>query len=322
MRMFESIIAVLRKALGVSPSSSLDAAVIELEAGNGAGWGTLSSLSADPNDPSRLYAVTDGDSPPLRIIAIEVAGDRAWVAGQTVIETAGLPMLDVEGSAITPSGGFWLASEGKAGNEPPNFLFEVDVSGRLLRTLDLPPEIASGMRDSGFEGVSCVSKPDGNVELYVCFQAGLAGDPDGVTRIAAVDPSTGAWRFFGYPLEAGRDGKFCGLSDILHLGGERFALIERDGKGGKRAIKLITTVDLASVVGSAQGAALPVLEKHIAADLVPVFLDDGRKVEEEIEGLAIAADGLVYVITDNDGERPTVLLKLGQRDELFGPARG
>lgn len=320
--MFEAVVAALRKAFGVSTPSLPGAVVMELEAGRGAPWGTLSSLSAHPSEPSRLYAVPDGDSPPLRIIAIEVSGERAWVSGQTVVETAGLPALDVEGSAITPSGGFWLASEGKAGNEPPNFLFEVDASGRVLRRLDLPPEIASGMRDSGFEGVSCVSKPDGNVELFVCFQAGLAGDPDGVTRIAAVNPAKGAWRFYGYPLEAGHDGKFCGLSDILHLGGERFALIERDGKGGKRAIKLITTVDLASVVGSAPGDALPVLRKHIAADLVPVFLDDGRKVEAEIEGLAIAADGMVYVITDNDGERPTVLLKLGHRDDLFGPARG
>jgi len=320
--MFETIIVALRKAFGMSQSSLPDAAVIELEAGSGAPWGTLSSLSAHPSNPSRLYAVPDGDSPPLRIIAIEVSGARAWVSGQTVVETAGLPVLDVEGSDITPSGGFWMASEGKAGNRPPNFLFEVDASGGVLRTLHLPPEIAKGMRDSGFEGVSCVARPGGQVELYVCFQAGLAGDPDGVTRIAVVNPAMGDWRFYGYPLEAARDGKFCGLSDIMHLGGERFALIERDGRSGKRAIKLITTVDLAGVAGSAPGEVLPLLRKQVAADLVPVFLDDGRKVEAEIEGLAIAADGMVYVITDNDSKRPTVLLKLGHRDDLFGSAHG
>jgi len=130
------------------------------------------------------------------------------------------------------------------------------------------------------------------------------------------------WRFYGYPLEAAREGKFCCLSDIMHLGGARFALIERDGKSGKRAIKLITTVDLGGVAGSAPGDVLPLLRKHVAADLVPVFLEDGRKVEAEIEGLAIAADGMVYVITDNDGDRPTVLLKLGHRDDLFMPAHG
>lgn len=320
--MLETLVAALRKAFGVSKSSLPVAVVMELEAGSGAPWGTLSSLSAHPSDPSRLYAVPDGDSPPLRIIAIEVSGDRAWVADQTVVETAGLPVLDVEGSAVTPNGGFWMASEGKAGNTPPNFLFEVDAGGRVLRTLDLPAEIANGMRDSGFEGVSCVARPGGQIELYVCFQAGLTGDPDGVTRIAAVNPATGAWRFYGYALEAARDGKFCGLSDIMHLGGERFALIERDGKSGKRAIKLITTVDLAGVAGSAPGEALPLVRKQVAADLVPVFLENGRKVEAEIEGLAIAADGMVCVITDNDNDRPTVLLKLGHRDELFGPAPG
>jgi hypothetical protein len=64
------------------------------------------------------------------------------------------------------------------------------------------------------------------------------------------------------------------------------------------------------------------VRKQVAADLVPVFLENGRKVEAEIEGLAIAADGMVCVITDNDNDRPTVLLKLGHRDELFGPAPG
>lgn len=320
--MLETIIEALRQAFGKPALTLPDAAVMDIEAGGGAPWGTLSSLSAHPSDPSRLYAVPDGDSPPLRIIAIEVSGGRAQARDQIAVQTAGLPELDVEGSAITPSGGFWMASEGKAGNAPPNFLFEVDASGSVLRTLDLPPEIASGMRDSGFEGVACVARPGGQVDLYVCFQAGLAGDPDGVTRIGAVNPATGAWRYYGYPLEAARDGKFCGLSDIIHLGGERFALIERDGRSGKRAIKLITTVDLAGVAGSEPGEPVPLVHKQVAADLVPVFLDDGRKVEAEIEGLAIAADGMVYVITDNDGERPTVLLKLGHRDELFEPAPG
>ena len=43
----------------------------------------------------------------------------------------------------------------------------------------------------------------------------------------------------------------------------------------------------------------------------------GRDVEPEIEGLTVAADGQVYAITDNDNDRPTLLLRLGAAKDLF-----
>jgi hypothetical protein len=33
----------------------------------------------------------------------------------------------------------------------------------------------------------------------------------------------------------------------------------------------------------------------------------------------VAVDGLVYAVTDNDNERPTVLLRLGSATDVFGP---
>jgi hypothetical protein len=39
----------------------------EIEPGDGPAWGTLSGLTAHPADASRLYAVTDKDTPPIRI---------------------------------------------------------------------------------------------------------------------------------------------------------------------------------------------------------------------------------------------------------------
>lgn len=308
----------IRRPAPVEPQrSGTHSTILELEPGGGSHWATLSSLCAHPTDPTRLFAVPDGDSPPLRIIAIEVKGDRARVVDQTVVDTDGMTDLDVEGSAIKPDGGFWLTSEGKAGNSPPNILLEVDALGHVVRTVDLPPEIAKRMQDQGFEGVSYVAKPSGGAELYVSFQAGIEGDELGVTRIGVVDPATGQWRFYGYRLEEIEDSEYSGLSDILHLGDQRFALIERDGKGKRRALKWITTVDLGSVTGAPPDTTPPVLHKRLAVNLVPQFLDAGRKVEKEIEGLAIAADGEVYAITDNDGDRPTLLLRLGHRDKLF-----
>lgn len=290
--------------------------IMEIAPGRGPAWGTLSGLSAHPADASRLYAITDQDSAPIRIIEITVTGNSAEVTAQIPVDAPGLDNPDTEGIAAKPSGGYWLASEGSTRNDPPNLLVEVDAAGRMQRTLELPQSMAARMPKKGIEGVTLMS-PDAGTRLVVSFQAPIDGDPEDMTRIAVVDPQSGAWRFFHYPLDRTRDGDVTGLSEVLWLGGDRFAAIERDGKGGKKSIKWITTFSIPVNGGAAPDAPPPRLTKRVAVDLVPVFLDAGRKVEKEIEGLAVTADGMVYVVTDNDGERPTLLLRLGPASALF-----
>ncbi len=50
--------------------------VQEIEVGDGPEWGTLSGLTAHPTNPQRLFAVTDQDPKPTRIIEIELARSR------------------------------------------------------------------------------------------------------------------------------------------------------------------------------------------------------------------------------------------------------
>ncbi len=123
-----------------------------------------------------------------------------------------------------------------------------------------------------------------------------------------------------YPLDRNGAGDLTGLSEILHLRDRTYAAIERDGKGGKRSIKWITTFDLAPGAGADPDSRPPLLVKRRARDLVPLFLAEDRKVEKEVEGLAMAADGEIYAVTDNDNERATVLLRLGSVDDPI--ARG
>ena len=274
-------------------------------------------LTAHPSNPSRLYAVTDEDSPPLRILEVDVAGSAARVIRQINVNTPGLEGLDIEGIVAKPNGGFWLASEGKARSNPPNVLLEVDANGLLLRSLPLPEVIANRVEKKGLEGVALEVTPSGS-RLYIAFQAPLAGDPEDVTRIGAVDLTSGQWSFYYYPLERRHRDDFTGLSELLHLGNGRFAAIERDGRAGRNAIKWLTTFDLGSRSGAPPEGTPSMLTKQRALDLVPLFIALGRKVEKEIEGLAVAVDGQVYAITDNDNGRPTLLLRLGKEVDLFG----
>lgn len=291
-------------------------AIEEIAAGDGPAWGTLSGLAAHPTAPHLIYACTDQDSPPARILEIDVSRSPATVVRQIPINTTEIRRLDLEGISAKRNGGFWLVSEGGDYNDPPNLLIEVDARGTLVRAIALPAAIVGGVQKKGLEGVAVVEA--GGVErVYVAFQGPLADDPEDVTRIAMVDPATGAWRFWHYPLDTSKDDRFTGLSELAHLGGDRFAAIERDGKGGRNSVKWLTTFLLPEGSGAAVGARPPLLSKRVALDLVPLFLDRDMKVEKEIEGLTIAADGNVYVLNDNDGERATLLLRLGASGRVF-----
>lgn len=288
----------------------------ELEPGEGPAWGTLSGLTAHPANASRLFAVTDADSPPVRIVELEVLEATARVVRQISVSAPGFEDLDLEAIVAKPDGGFWLASEGGKGNSPPNVLLEFDASAHFMRSIGLPAAIANRVGKKGVEGIAMEQTPQG-VRLLVAFQAPLVDDPEGVTRIGAVNLASGQWTFFFYPLERLTSGGFSGLSDLVHLGNCRFAAIERDGKGGRNAIKWVTTFELGSLVGAPPETTPPMINKQLAIDLVPIFTHLGRKIEKEIEGLAVAVDGNVYAITDNDNERPTVLLRLGLATDVF-----
>lgn len=309
---------------GATPSQTApplaSATIIEVQRGDGPAWGTLSGLSAHPTDPSRLFAVTDEDSPPARVVEIVVEGEQARVVRQTVLTGEFGGELDCEAVAVKPEGGFWIASEGGPVDDPPNRLLEVDAAGRVQRVVTLPAQISARIVEKGLEGIAIVDRPQGRAVL-VGLQGAIDGDADDTARIAMLDPARGIWTFWLYPLRRLESGKVSGLSELLYLGGERFAAIERDGKGGRRAVKRVTSFAIPLEAGAAAEAPPPRLVLERDVDLVPVFLDADRKVEKEIEGLTIAADGQVYLVTDNDNQRPTVLVRLGPAADVFAPDR-
>jgi hypothetical protein len=71
------------------------------------------------------------------------------------------------------------------------------------------------------------------------------------------------------------------------------------------------------------GGALPTLDKVLLRDVYADLDAASISVPDKVEGMAVAADGQVYLVTDNDGVDEnygeTVFLGLGSLGEAFGP---
>lgn len=273
------------------------------------GWGALSALAADRDNPDVLYTVHDSFYRQSRIYALDVRKRPAVIIGALVLRKDGAPVdYDLEGLVQRAGGGFWAVSEG-AGNAPnattPNLLIEISGDGTVVQEVELPASVNELQRSNGFEGVTLVGT--GSQErVYVAFQREWAGDPARHVRIGQYSPAEGKWRFFYYPIDAVQSpaGGSVGLSEITALDDERFAVIERDSIGGPDArIKKIYVFSIAGLVPKEQGSVgqFPVVAKTLAIDMLPIMQATNGWTLDKLEGFAVAADGLAYAVTDNDG---------------------
>lgn len=269
----------------------------QIVAGQGIGWGALSGLAADPAQPGRLHAVSDSAyAAEPAIYAIDMTARPARIIDKTVVTRAGLPAekLDLEGIAADPAGGFWLASEGNPEKGVPGAVLQVDAAGAISREFGLPDALRDQATRFGFEGIALI---DGKIWLAV--QREWQDDPKGQVKLLRLDPETGDWAGLRYPIETGAG--WVGLSDLA-VHGDHLYLIERDNLSGDAArLKALTRVALADLQPAPLGGALPVVEKQILRDLIPDLTATGGFVPDKVEGLAITADGMAHIVTDNDG---------------------
>ena len=103
-------------------------------------------------------------------------------------------------------------------------------------------------------------------------------------------------------------------------------MLERDNQPGSYAvIKTVTVISLDGVPPAAWGEELPLVEKRRAIDLLPAMQAGRGWISDKPEGLAVAADGQVLTIIDNDGlsdaSGETLLLRLGAKEALFRALR-
>ncbi|HYN27479.1 MAG TPA: esterase-like activity of phytase family protein, partial [Burkholderiales bacterium] len=282
-------------------------------------WGALSALAADLDDKRVLYTVPDSYYQQSRIYRMDVSDKPAVITGEIVLKKDGATVnYDLEGIAVRQGGGFWLASEGNGTAARPNLLVEVAADGTVLREVRLPAEVDALQTANGYEGVAIIGS-GASEKVYVAFQREWRNDSSGHVRIGEYVPSADTWRFFYYPLDAVASpaGGFVGLSELVSLGNGRFATIERDNQGGPDArIKKVYVFSIAGLTPQPQGGAFPVVTKYEALDLLPELQSFNGWVLDKVEGLAVAADGKGYALTDNDGvdgsSGETRLLRLGR----------
>jgi hypothetical protein len=295
-------------------------------------WVALSGLSGEPTDPNTLWAVSDSFLAQAWLYEVDVSSTPARIVqhipvGGVDVADQLLGDYDLEGVAARPDGGFWLASEGRVnvGSSRPNLLVRIDDSGTVQQSVELPAALVANATSSGFEGVT-VTEEDGQEVLYAVIQREWADDAAGFVKVGRYEVATDTWTFASYPLDAVESpaGGWVGLSEVTALPDGRLAIVERDNQLGQEArIKRIYAVDPASVSFAPYGGALPTLDKVLLRDVYADLDAASISVPDKVEGMAVAADGQVYLVTDNDGVDEnygeTVFLGLGSLGEAFGP---
>lgn len=284
-------------------------------------WGAISGAAADPTVPGRLYAVTDSAYAQARILTIDTTKKPAAIVSAVTVMRDGKPAehLDLEGIAIRPQGGFWLASEGNPERKKAptqNLLIAVDDKGEIRQEIALPEDVAQQATRFGFEGVTVTGKGDDEL-VWLAQQLPWKNDPKNTTKLIAYSPTKQTWGAVRYPLEQSERG-WVGLSEITAVGDKGVIVLERDnGVGSKAAVKVLMFVpsfELKPV--PLDSANMPVVRKTLVHDLLPDLKATHGYVLEKVESFAVDSKGDAFVITDNDGvdgsSGETMLIRLGE----------
>lgn len=310
------------------------------ERGDPIPWSALSGLSGVPGRPSELLAVWDSYYSESRILRIDVSRAPARIASSIPI-TGGSGDYDPEGIAVAPDGTLWIASEGDAGSRR-NRLLQTDRDGTVLREVGLPAEIEAcrvasttrGTLGSGFEGVAVAATSKKDYVLYIAQQRGwnyttpeceaLDDDPldlnpaePAQTRIWIYDPWREQLSWVAYDLESlPTRASWVGLSEITTVPGG-YVVLERDNRTGDfGALKTLVRFSGRSLRDGVVARA----EKQ-SYDLLPNLLATNGWITDKPEGVAVSADGRLFVVTDNDGvdgwSGETWFLRLGRLGDVF-----
>jgi hypothetical protein len=264
------------------------------------GWGALSGLAADAEQPGRLFAINDSFyAMQPTIFEIDASAQPARIARAIRVTRHGHPAqkMDMEGIALDGAGGFWIVNEGNSDTLIPHALIRVDGEGEIVEEIGLPAELLAHQTRFGAEGVTVA--PDGTV--WIAMQREWGDDPAGQVKLLAFDPESEEWGAVRYPLDPAPEGGWIGLSEIT-AHGDHLWIVERDNQIGANAkVKQLTRVALDGLAPAPLGGELPLVTKEVVRDFVPDLAATNGYVVDKLEGFAIDAAGFAYAVTDNDG---------------------
>jgi len=288
-------------------------------------WVALSGLVGDRWDEDKLYAVSDTFLAQGFIYTIDTSRTPARIVKRLPV-TGASARLDLEGIAVGRDGNFWLGSEGGAPGGLENRVLKVNpATGAVEFEISLPADMVNSRRSNGIEGIAVTGTPGAEV-VYVAIQRAWPneGDTDKVnTRIGRYDVATGQWGFVHYPLQPQAGGDWIGLSEITLLPDGDFAVIERDkgwgsSTGFNAELKAVYRIRLEDAEFRAHDdpRGLVTIDKALLVDVLPALAANSIWTAEKLEGFAVARDGRMYAVTDNDGlddaTGETVFLRLGK----------
>ena len=262
------------------------------------GWGAISGMVGDAEQPGILYAVNDsfyGYQP--TIFTIDATSTPAKITRALRVTRGGQPAqkLDMEGITLDGKGGFWVASEGRTDRLVPHALYNVNAKGEIKKEIALPASLLAVEKRFGFEGVTRVGDT-----LWMAVQREWADDEKNHVKLVSYNIETGEWGAVLYEKAAPATG-WTGLSEIT-AHGDYFYVVERDNQIGAAAVtKKIYRIPAAEMVPAPLDGELPVVSKAEVRDLIPDLKGWGGYVVDKVEGLAVDAAGEVFVSTDNDG---------------------
>lgn len=267
------------------------------------GWAAISGAVADAENPGILYAVSDSVlyAEPA-IYTIDATAKPARITAKTVITRNGdaAQKLDLEGITQDGEGGFWLASEGDSAKLVPHALYHVDAEGAIQAEVPFPASLLAGEKRFGAEGIARTGEGEDEV-LWVAIQREWGDDPAGQVKLLAYRPADESWGAVAYPLETPAEGAWIGLSEIT-IHGDYAYVVERDNQiGDKAQLKALYRVPLTDLVPAELGGELPVVSKELVRDFIPDLAANNGYVLDKVESFAVDAQGIGYVITDNDG---------------------
>lgn len=293
--------------------------VISVDRANGTPipFGALSALSADSAVPGRLYTITDSAYADTRILTLDATQTPARIIAELPLKKDGKQAsYDAEGLVQRSTGGFWVATEGDPEKKLRDMLLRVAPDGTVEEEITLPEALASQAARFGFEGVTVTGSGEAET-VWLAVQREWKDDPKGLVKILSYKPLTKAWGVLHYPLSPAKQGSWIGLSEIVAIDDQNFAVIERDNLFGDGSFKTIQRFSIAGLTPAIVGATtIPAVTKTLVRDLGADLAAGKGYIVDKVEGMTVDKAGNLFVITDNDGvdgsNGETRFLRLGQ----------